>query len=114
DVVKAVKGHHRNIGACIDTGHVLRSNEDPIEWVNTLGPRVFALHLKDVAEKQARTHDVIIGQSFLDLVGLFKALKRIGFPADGSISLEYESSPDNPIDDVKQCLVAAEKALAEV
>ena len=114
DVVKAVKGHHRNIGACIDTGHTLRSNEDPIEWVNTLGPRVFALHIKDVAEKQARTHDVIIGQSFLDLVGLFKALKRTGFPTDGSISLEYESNPDNPIDDVKQCLAAAEKALAAV
>ena len=113
DVTTALRGHHRNLGACIDTGHTLRSNEDPVEWVKELGPRVFALHIKDVAEKQKQTHDVIIGQSFLDLVGLFKALKRIGFPADGAISLEYESSPDNPIDDIKQCLAAAEQAIRQ-
>lgn len=114
DIEKAVKGRHKNIGACIDTGHTLRSNEDPIAWVKALGPRVFALHIKDVAQKTAQTHDVIIGSSFLDLVGLFKALKAINFPADGSISLEYESSPQNPIDDVKQCLQAAVDALSKV
>ena len=80
-------------------------------WVRELGPRVFALHIKDVAEQKKRTHDVIIGTSFLDLEGLFGALQEIGFPSDGSISLEYESSPDNPIDDVKQCLAAAAEAI---
>lgn len=114
DVVSAVKDHHPNIGACIDTGHTLRSNEDPIDWVRKLGPRVFALHIKDVAEKQAKTHDVIIGSSFLKLTELFRALREVDFPDDGSISLEYESNPDNPIDDIKQCLVAAEQAIAEV
>ena len=111
DVTSAVKGRHQNIGACIDTGHTIRSAEDPVHWVRELGPRVFALHIKDVAEQKKRTHDVIIGTSFLDLEGLFGALQEIGFPSDGSISLEYESSPDNPIDDVKQCLAAAAEAI---
>lgn len=111
DVAKAVKDHHKLIGACVDTGHVLRSNEDPVAWVRELGPRVFALHLKDVAEKTAKTHDVVIGSKFLALVDLFKALKEVKFPADGSISLEYESNPQNPIDDVKQCLAAAQAAI---
>lgn len=114
NVQKAVAGHHKLIGACIDTGHVLRSNEDPVKWVHELGPRVFGLHLKDVAEKQQRTHDVVIGTAHLDLVGLFKGLKEIKFPADGSISLEYESNPKNPIDDVIQCLAAAKDAIAKV
>jgi len=51
-VAKAVDGRHRLIGACIDTGHVLRSKEDPVAWVKELGPRVFAMHLKDVAERR--------------------------------------------------------------
>jgi sugar phosphate isomerase/epimerase len=114
DVTNAVKGRHKHIGACIDTGHTLRSNEDPIEWVKSLGPRVFALHLKDVAEKTARTHDVVIGTAHLRLVDLFRSLRDAGFPDDGSISLEYESNPDNPIDDIKQCLVAAAEAIAQV
>jgi len=111
DLAKAVKDHHKSIGVCVDTGHVLRSNEDPVAWVRELGPRVFGLHLKDVAEKTAKTHDVVIGSKFLDLVSLFKAMKEVKFPADGSISLEYESNPQNPIDDVKQCLAAASAAI---
>lgn len=114
DVTNAVKGRHKSIGVCIDTGHTLRSNEDPVAWAKELGPRVFALHLKDVAKKTAETHDVVIGSSFLDLVSLFKTLREINFPEDGSISLEYESNPKNPIDDVKQCLQAASDAIAKV
>ncbi len=113
DVQKAVKGRHKLIGACVDTGHVLRSDQDPVKWIRELGPRVFALHIKDVAERQKRTHDVVIGKAHLDLVAMFKALKKIGFPADGSLSLEYESNPENPIDDIKQCLDAAAAAIAK-
>lgn len=113
-VTDRVKDRHPLIGACIDTGHTLRSGEDPVRWVRELGPRVFALHVKDVAEMQKRTHDVVIGSGHLDVVGLFQALEQIKFPADGSISMEYESNPDNPIDDVKQCLVVAGEAIAKV
>jgi sugar phosphate isomerase/epimerase len=113
DVQKAVQDRHKLIGACIDTGHVLRSDEDPVKWSAELGPRVLALHVKDVKERTARTHDVVIGTAHLDLVGLFKTLRKIKFPADGSMSLEYESNPQNPIDDVKQCLTAAAEAIAK-
>jgi sugar phosphate isomerase/epimerase len=112
-VQKAVAGHHKLIGACVDTGHTLRSDEDPVKWIHELGPRVFALHIKDVAERKAQTHDVVIGTKHLDLVGMFKAMKKVKFPADGSISLEYESNPANPIDDVRQCLIAAREAIAK-
>jgi sugar phosphate isomerase/epimerase len=110
-VAKAVEGRHKHIGACVDTGHVLRSNEDPIRWIEELGPRVFALHIKDCAEKQDRTHNVVIGRGHLDVVGLFQALKKIMFPKDGSLSLEYESNPDNPLDDVKECFAVAKEAI---
>ena len=53
----------------------------------------------------------MIGTAHLDLVELFKTLKKIKFPADGSMSIEYESNPQNPVDDVKQCLVAAAEAI---
>ncbi len=113
-VTRAVQDRHPLLGACVDTGHVLRSGQDPVEWVRTLGPRVFALHIKDVAEKQARTHNVVLGQGHLDVASLFRTLGEIKFPADGCISLEYESNPMNPVDDMKQCLNVAEKAIAQV
>jgi predicted dehydrogenase len=49
----------------------------------------------------------------LDVVGLFKALREIKFPADGSLALEYEANPDNPIDEMKACLSVAKEAIAK-
>ena len=113
-VVDAVKDHHPLIGACVDTGHFIRSKEDPVEAVRRLSGRVFALHVKDEEKQEANSQNVIIGSGHLDLVGLFKALKEVEFPHDGALSLEYEAKPENPIDDMRQCLEAAKEALSEV
>ena len=113
EVVNAVDGHDPRIGACVDTGHFIRSKEDPIEALERLGNRVFGLHIKDEEKQEKRSRNVIIGSGFLDLVKLFQTLRQIEFPADGSVSLEYEANPDNPIDDIQQCLVAAEEAIAK-
>ena len=113
-VVKAVEGHHKWIGACVDTGHFLRSGEDPVKAVRDLGPRVFAAHIKDDVELGRGSKNVVIGKGKLDVVGLFQALREIKFPADGSLSLEYEANPDNPIDEMKACLAVAKEAIAKV
>jgi inosose dehydratase len=114
DVASIVKDRHPNIGACIDTGHYIRSAEDPVKAVHELKGRVFALHVKDEAEQKPNSHNVIIGQGHLDLVGLFKALRETGFPKDGSISLEYEAKPENPLEDMKACVAAAKEAIAKL
>ena len=112
-VKKAVEGHHPFIGACVDTGHFIRSGEDPVQAVRDLQGRVFALHIKDDKFRgDKRSHNVVIGQANLDVVGIFKALKETEFPADGSLSLEYEANPANPIDDMKQCLAVAREAIS--
>ena len=58
--------------------------------------------------------NTIIGEGHLDVVGIFRALQKVKFPADGSISLEYEANPQNPIDDIKQCVEVAKEAIAKV
>ncbi len=114
NVVTAVKDRHPHIGACIDTGHFIRSAEDPVKAVHELRGRVFALHVKDEAEQRADSHNVVIGTGHLDLVGLFKGLRETQFPADGSISLEYEAKPENPIEDMRECLEQAKQAIAKL
>ena len=114
DVVNVVKNRHPNIGACIDTGHFIRSAEDPVEAFYKLKGRVFGVHVKDMAEQTKKTHDVIIGEGFLDVEGMFKALKDIKFPADGALSLEFEGNPDDPIAEIKQCLAVAAKAAQKI
>lgn len=113
-VERAVKGRHPLIGACVDTGHFIRSGEDPVEAVLRLGSRVYGVHVKDdMYRGDKRSHNVILGRANLDVVGLFRALRKIKFPADGALSLEYEANPDNPIDDMKQCLAVVRDAIAK-
>jgi sugar phosphate isomerase/epimerase len=111
-VVKAIKNRDQRIGACVDCGHYLASGEDPVQCVLALGDRVYGVHLKDQAEVGKKSPNVIIGRGHLDVVGIFKALRKIRFPADGALSLEYEANPENPLDDIKACLAIVKEAIA--
>jgi inosose dehydratase len=112
-VKQAIAGHDKRIGACVDCGHYLSSGEDPVKCVLELGDRVHGVHLKDHADIGKKSENVIIGKGHLDVVGLFRALRQVKFPADGALSLEYEANPMNPIDDMKACLEIAKEAIAK-
>ena len=113
-VLTAIEDHDRRIGACIDTGHVLRSDEDPLQWIRELEGRTYGMHIKDVAARTSRTHSVVIGTGHLDVDGLFATIKEIGFPSDGAMSMEYESNPQNPVDDIAQSLAVAKEAITKL
>ena len=103
DVEKVVKDRHPKIGACVDTGHYLRSDEDPVEAVQRLGKRVFGVHLKDVktlpnGEKQFK----IAGEGDLNVTGLLKALKALNY--EYCVAIEYEENSKNPLPDIEACL----------
>ena len=108
DVLTAIQGHHPLIGACADLGHYIRSGEDPVRAINLFEGRLYGIHLKDFAEQKAKTEGVILGQGHLDVVAVFKALKKVNFPADGCLSLEYEEHPEDPLADVRACLAVAD------
>jgi sugar phosphate isomerase/epimerase len=113
-LVKIIKDHDKRIGACVDCGHFLRSGEDPVKCVRELKDRVYGVHMKDEKETNTKASaNAILGKGHLDVVGLFKALRQIKFPADGALSLEYEANPANPIDDMKACLEAVKEAIAK-
>lgn len=105
-VVSATKNRDRRMGACVDTGHALRSGEDPVEWVRALGDRVHDIHLKDVKDG---TKWAILGQGDLNAVGLFIELRKLKFR--NVVNLEYEANERAPVEDIKRCLEAASKAI---
>jgi sugar phosphate isomerase/epimerase len=104
-VKAAIDKHPVEIGVCVDTGHVLRIGEDPIKWIQELGPRVHDVHLKDASAPKVFN---ILGQGKLDVVGTLKALKDIKF--SGLLALEYELNEKDPVSDIKKCLEVAREA----
>jgi inosose dehydratase len=108
-IAKAIKDHSPKIGCCVDTGHFLRSREDPVRAVEVFGNRVYGVHLKDVKNAETFT---ILGQGDLRTVDLLKALaaNKYGYV----LAVEYEEKPENPIEDIKACLAEAKKAVAAI
>lgn len=134
DVVAMVKDRHRLLGACVDTGHYIRSDEDPVEVIEKLGHRVFGVHLKDAKtivdpdeiarlsrelpagrvrqlEREGKIF-TILGEGELDVPGCLRALRELDY--EGSLSLEYEESEANPIPDIELCLQCVRGAVAEL
>jgi inosose dehydratase len=106
-IMKAVRDRHRLIGACLDTGHLIRCaqnpfNEklDPAAQIRVMGNRNFGLHLKD--HDNARQTDVVFGRGVLNVQSVLRALREVKF--QGYIAIEYEASPDNPTADIRGCL----------
>ncbi len=114
DVEASLAGRHPGFGACVDTGHFIRSGEDPAEALRRLGARVHGVHLKDFAGEGFFAEGRILGQGKLDVDACFRALRAIGFGPDRALSLEYEESPDDPVPDVEACLRAASEAAERV
>jgi sugar phosphate isomerase/epimerase len=110
--VKAVEGHGDRIGSCNDTGHYLRSNQDPVEAARQFGRRTFGIHLKDVKDGANGAKEFTeLGKGALKTVELFKVLTENRYK--GMISLEYEEHEQDPIPQIKECLQATREAIAK-
>lgn len=116
-IQQAVRNHHRLIGTCLDTGHLIRSARpphnrklDPAQQIRLMGPRNFGLHLKD--HDNERDVDVVYGRGVLDVPGILAALREVKFT--GYISIEYEANPNNPTPDVAACLDVFKQAVRKL
>ncbi len=110
DVLTAIEGRHPLIGACADLGHYIRSDEDPVRAIQLFEGRLYGIHLKDFDQRNADAKGVVIGQGHLDLEAVLTALRKVNFPADGCLSLEYEADRNNPLPGIRECLSAVSAA----
>jgi len=110
--VVALKGHSLRIGACIDTGHYLLSDERPETAAGTFGTRVYGVHLKDVkgipGGKKSFTE---LGKGALDVNVFLKEIIKFGYPQRGVLSLEYEEHADDPTPYIEECLKTLRNSL---
>ncbi|MBI5094969.1 MAG: sugar phosphate isomerase/epimerase [Candidatus Hydrogenedentes bacterium] len=99
DTLRALEKHSSMIGACVDTGHSIRSQEKPHEVITALGDRVHSLHLKDWRFGGPET---ILGEGDMDMAAVARALHTVGF--NGPIMMEYEESATDPVPDMRKGL----------
>jgi sugar phosphate isomerase/epimerase len=95
DAWEAVQKHDERIGVCIDVGHTARCGVDPIKAIRTCTPRLYDLHMKDIASKESNSRPVEVGRGVLDIRGMLKALLEIRYAHH--VGLEYEKDLKDPI-----------------
>ena len=110
DVLKVVKGMDPRIGCCIDVGHTLRTGTDVVQAIHETGPRLFNVHMKDLANSESKESQVAVGEGKMPVRRMFEAL--IATKYQGFVDLEYEVHPDNPMPGVSASLAYMRGVLA--
>jgi sugar phosphate isomerase/epimerase len=95
DVLKAVKSMDPRIGCCIDVGHTVRAGTDVVQAIHEAGPRLFNVHVKDLANFQNKESQVAVGEGIMPMRKMFEALVAMNYK--GFVDLEYEIHGDDPM-----------------
>ena len=95
DVLKAVQGLDSRLGCCIDVGHTVRAGTEVVQAIQAAGPRLFNIHMKDLASFESKESQVAVGAGKMPVRQIFAAL--IAMKYRGFVDLEYEIHPDDPL-----------------
>lgn len=112
DILKLVKHMDPRIGCCIDVGHTVRAGTDVVEAIHVAGPRLFNMHMKDLADLKVKESQVAVGEGKMPVRAIFEAL--IANKYAGFVDLEYEIHADDPMPGVISSFAYMRGVLAEM
>jgi sugar phosphate isomerase/epimerase len=110
DVLDAVKNMDPRMGCCIDVGHTMRTGTDVVAAIRKAGPRLFDIHMKDLADSKLKESQVAVGQGVMPVREIFQQLIAMRYA--GFVDLEYEIFPDDPLPGVLQSFAYMRGVLA--
>jgi len=102
EVWNAVKPYDARIGLCIDVGHTVRAKVDPAKAIVKYRERLYDLHIKDIASTEPDGETVAAGRGVMDLAAIIRAVLKIRYPY--LLSVEYESTPEDPLPEVAETI----------
>lgn len=95
DAMRLIRDMDPRVGLCVDVGHTARTGKDVVQEIVDAGDRVLDMHMKDLRDLNDRDSQCIVGEGKLPIPEIFRQLVHMGY--GGSVNLEYEIHPDNPL-----------------
>lgn len=102
DVWEAVQPFDERIGICIDVGHTVRCQVDPVDAIRKCAPRLYDLHFKDLASREGKSKPVVVGRGVLDVPAMLRALLDLKFAHH--VGLEFEAEMNDPLPGVAESI----------
>jgi sugar phosphate isomerase/epimerase len=94
DVLAALKGRSKTMGATLDTGQYASCGHDPVEAVRKLAPHLKMVHLKDIEAAGAEVN-VLLGKGIAKIPEVVAELIKVGY--GGLVAIEYEK--EGPVEE---------------
>lgn len=91
DVLSALAGLSKTVGATADVGHFASCGHDPVGAVRKLGARLLLVHLKDIQAIDSEVN-VLLGTGISKISVVMQELHRQNFA--GLVAVEYEKEGD--------------------
>ncbi len=91
DVLKALAGRSKTMGATLDVGHIASCGYDTVDAVRKLAPYLKMVHLKDVAASGGEDN-VLLGQGVAKIPAVMEELHKVSY--GGLCAIEYEKEGD--------------------
>jgi sugar phosphate isomerase/epimerase len=88
EVLAALKGLSRTMGATLDTGQFASCGHDPVDAVRKLAPHLKMVHLKDIEASGAEVN-VLLGKGVARIADVMAELHKIHYA--GLVAIEYEN-----------------------
>ena len=87
EVLRAISGLSKTMGATADTGQFASCGYDPADAIRELAPRLRMVHLKDVKAKGSDVN-TLLGEGIANIPAVMQELHRQNFA--GLVAVEYE------------------------
>ncbi len=100
DALKAIGDMDQRIGVCVDLGHTARTGNNVVEEIAAAGPRLFDIHMKDLAVLSEGSSQCVVGEGAMPVPSIFRQLIKMEYP--GYVNLEFEINADNPVPGMSQ------------
>ncbi|WP_263409446.1 sugar phosphate isomerase/epimerase family protein [Terriglobus tenax] len=112
DILKHIGKMDKRMGCCVDVGHALRAGDDIPSTLREVGPRLFNMHVKDLADPHKKESQCDVGDGVMPFRKIFETI--IAMKYDGDVDLEYEINGDNPLPGVLKSFAFMRKTLSEM
>jgi sugar phosphate isomerase/epimerase len=87
DVLRALEGRSRTMGASLDIGHIASCGYDTVDAVRKLAPHLKMVHLKDIQASGGEVN-VLLGKGIARIPEVMGELRKVGY--GGLVAIEYE------------------------
>ena len=96
DVLKALAGRSKTMGATLDVGHIASCGYDTVDAVRKLAPYLKMVHLKDVAASGGEDN-VLLGQGIAKIPAVMEELHKVSYSGLCAIEYEKEGNIDSDV-----------------